>query len=96
MARKQGAAANQEELVSFAIEGIDAQIQALIEKRSALVGMRGGSLGSGRGTRRAAGVRANAAAPAKKRKVSEATRRKLKAAAKKRWARERTEKAKAA
>jgi hypothetical protein len=90
-------ASAQTELVRLALEGIDAQIRVLQEKRAQFAKMAGSSCGCGcgRGTapaaRAAASVKANAAPPAK-RKVSAATRRKLKEAAKRRWANQRTEK----
>jgi hypothetical protein len=88
MPRKRGT--SQSELIKLAIEGLDAQIQALQEKRAELTKMTGGG---SRPAGRSASVKASASKPAKaRRKVSLATRRKLRDAAKKRWARIKGEK----
>ena len=86
-------ASAQTELVKLALEGIDAQIRVLQEKRSQLAKMGGGGAAAvaKRSAGKTASVKANTA-PAAKRKVSAATRRKLKEAARKRWARIRAEK----
>lgn len=87
-----GRGSSQAELVRLALAGIDAQIQELQEKRSQLARMAPGTV-QRRGERATASVKAQSAQPAKKRKVSASTRRKLKEAAKRRWAREKGEKA---
>jgi hypothetical protein len=84
-------ASGQTELVRLALEGIDAQIRALQEKRAQIAKMGAGGGGAVRAKRTAASVKATTSPPAK-RKVSAATRRKLKEAARKRWARIRAEK----
>jgi len=87
---------SQAELVSYALAGIDAQIQELQQKRAQLAGKAAGTTGAtarGRATRDTASVKAKSAQPAKaRRKVSASTRRKLKEAAKRRWAREKGDK----
>jgi len=84
------------ELVRLAIAGIDAQIQALENKRAELVRMIPGAAiaavsAGGPGRKRVVVAAAKTAPAKKKRVVSAATRRKLKEAAKARWARIRGE-----
>ena len=79
---------DQSELVKLAIVGIDVQIRELQEKRAQLVQMAAGAAAP---SAPAAAPAAKAAPAGKKRVFSAATRNKLKLAAKRRWARQRSE-----
>jgi chorismate mutase len=76
--------------IKMAIDGIDAEIRDLTQKREQLAKMVGAAAAATAAPSR--GKPAAAAGRKRKRTVSEATKRKLRAAAKARWARIRAEK----
>ena len=104
MAKSSGDTSKQE-LVEFALAGIDAQIKELTDKKAELMGLLGQAApaapkrGAGKAVRAARGPKVakaakKEAAPEKKKRVfSAATRKKLREAAKARWAREKETKA---
>ena len=90
MPRNRATNPSNEEIIRLAIEGVDAQIAALQEKRAQLAERLGGSSKSAAGASAGAKKRGRK----KRRKMSEETKQKLRAAATARWQRIRTGKAK--
>ena len=87
---------DQSELITLAIEGIDAQIRALTEKRAQFTALISEAPVASRAVgrpRRSSKAKADSSPAAKPRRtMSAATRKKLKEAAKERWARVKAEK----